>query len=55
MLDNVALLGLVIIILWLTAIGYYFFVSRQQRELSEEIDEVRRLLAEDAEDEEPTR
>jgi hypothetical protein len=54
MFDNVDFLGVVIIILWLAAIGYYFFVSRQQHELSEEIDEVRRLLAEDAEDKEPT-
>jgi preprotein translocase subunit YajC len=40
-LNNLTLLGLLIIFLWLVAYGYYFYVSRKQRDISAEIDELR--------------
>lgn len=40
-MDNLAFLGLFIILLWLVAYGYYFYVSRKQRDISSEIDELR--------------
>jgi hypothetical protein len=43
-LDNLALLGLLIILLWLVAYAYYFYVSRKQRDISAEIDELRDKL-----------
>ena len=43
-MNNLTLLGLLIIFLWLVAIGYYFYVSRKQREISTEIEELRETL-----------
>ncbi|MDX1615960.1 MAG: hypothetical protein R3300_16725 [Candidatus Promineifilaceae bacterium] len=44
MLENLTLLAGLIIGLWIVAVGYYFYVSRKQKELSEEIDELREML-----------
>lgn len=43
-LDNLTLLGIVITVVWLAIIGYYFYVSRKQTEIIEEVDELRNTL-----------
>jgi len=40
-------------VLWLAAIGYYFYTSRQQNEISEEIDQLREMLDSDGDQTEP--
>jgi len=47
--DNLTLLALFIIVMWLAAIGFYFYTSRQQNTISEEIDELRTMLGNDNE------
>lgn len=44
MLNNLALIGIVIIVFWIAAIGYYIYTSRQQKELTNEIEEIREIL-----------
>ena len=48
-MGNLTILAIIIILFWLAAIGYYFYVSRRQDELSEEIDELREALDESGE------
>ena len=43
-MSNITLLGIFIIFIWLAAIAYYFYVSRQQGEIIDEIDELREEL-----------
>jgi hypothetical protein len=43
-LDNLTLLGIIITVLWLVVIGYYFYTSRQQSGIIEDVDELRALL-----------
>jgi preprotein translocase subunit YajC len=43
-LDNLTLIAVFIIVLWLAAIGYYIYLSRQQRELADEIQKLRDLV-----------
>ncbi|MGD2049220.1 MAG: hypothetical protein PVH03_06980 [Chloroflexota bacterium] len=43
-MNNLTLIGLLIILLWLVAYGYYLYVSRKQRDISAEIDELRDKL-----------
>jgi hypothetical protein len=50
-LNNLTLVGLLIIFLWLVAYGYYFYVSRKQQDISAEINELRDEL--DKLDEQP--
>ena len=45
-MNNIAILGLLITLLWLAAIAYYFYVSRQQREISNELEGLRDMLDE---------
>jgi hypothetical protein len=52
-LNNIAILGLGISVLWLFALGFYFYVSRQQNNILNEIDELSQKLDEVEED--PTR
>lgn len=51
-MNNIAILGLGISVLWIFALGFYFYVSRQQRRISDEIDELRQEL-DDEVDENP--
>lgn len=44
MLENLVVVAVVIIVLWLGAMGYYLFVSRQQNELADEIEKLREQL-----------
>ena len=46
MLENLALVAVVIIVLWLGAMAFYFYVSRQQRDLADEIEKLRDQLDE---------
>lgn len=44
MLDNLTLLAVVIIVFWLGALAYFFYTSRQQKEIQEELDILRDML-----------
>jgi hypothetical protein len=46
-LSNLTLVALFIIVLWLAAIGYYLYTSRQQSGISQEIEELRDLLGDE--------
>jgi hypothetical protein len=48
-LDNLTLIALIIMVLWIGAIGYYFYTSRQQNTISHEIDELKEMLGEEGE------
>ena len=43
-LDNLTLLAVVIIVFWLGALAYFFYTSRQQKEIQEELDVLRDML-----------
>jgi preprotein translocase subunit YajC len=49
-LDNLTLLAAIIILFWLGAIAYFFYTSRQQREIQEELDALRQMLENDAQE-----
>lgn len=42
--DNITLIALGIIILWLIAVTFYLVISRQQNSLSDEVKEIEELL-----------
>lgn len=44
MLENLVVVAVVIILLWLGAMAYYLFVSRQQNDLEDEIEKLRTQL-----------
>lgn len=44
MLENLTLLAVVIIVFWLGALAYYFYTSRQQTEIREDLDDLREKL-----------
>jgi uncharacterized membrane protein YciS (DUF1049 family) len=43
-MDNITLIALGIIVLWLIAITFYLIISRQQTSLSKEVNEIEELL-----------
>ena len=43
-MENITLIALGIIVLWLIAITFYLIVSRQQTSLSKEVEEIEELL-----------
>jgi uncharacterized membrane protein YciS (DUF1049 family) len=43
-MDNITLIALGIIVLWLIAITFYLIISRQQTSLSKELKEIEELL-----------
>ncbi len=43
-MDNLTLLAIFITLLWFAVLAYYFYVSRQQRDIAEEIEELRDML-----------
>jgi uncharacterized membrane protein YciS (DUF1049 family) len=43
-MDNITLIALGIIVLWLVAITFYLIISRQQTSLSKEVEEIEELL-----------
>lgn len=44
MFDSLIVVAIVIMVLWLGALAYYFYVSRQQKELGQEIEKLREQL-----------
>jgi preprotein translocase subunit YajC len=45
-MDNLTLIAIVIIVVWLFALGFYFYISRQQKDIVEDMDELRESLDE---------
>ena len=45
-LDNLTLLAIIIIIFWVGALAYYFYISRQQNEIRKDLDALREKLDE---------
>lgn len=48
-LDNLNLLAIFIIALWTAAIAYYFYTSRQQSAIREDLERLRAMLEEETE------
>jgi Zn-dependent protease with chaperone function len=46
MFDSLIVVAILIIVLWLGAMAYYLFVSRQQSDLADEIEKLREQLDE---------
>lgn len=44
MFDSLIVVAIIIMVLWLGALTYYFYVSRQQNELGKEIEKLREQL-----------
>lgn len=44
MFSNIVLVTVIIFILWLAAMGYYLYSSRQQESLEEQVESVQKLL-----------
>lgn len=45
-LDNLTMLAIVIIVFWLGALAFYFYTSRQQRDIRADLDALRARLEE---------
>ncbi|MCI0395447.1 MAG: hypothetical protein L0332_04170 [Chloroflexi bacterium] len=52
MFDNFTVLVVIIILLWMAGLGYYLVVSRRQKELSKDLEELRRMLDETGKEQE---
>ena len=46
MLENLLLIAVVIMILWVGVLAYYLYTSRQQTDLQKEIEDLRDMLDE---------
>lgn len=44
MLDNLTVLAVIIIVIWLATLAYFFYTSRQQTDIRQELDELRKLM-----------
>jgi preprotein translocase subunit YajC len=44
MLDNLVLIAVVIMILWIGVLAYYLVTSRQQKDLQKDIESLREML-----------
>lgn len=44
MLENLTVLAVIIIVFWVGALAYYFYTSRQQDEIREDLDDLREKL-----------
>lgn len=44
MFENLTVLAIIIIVIWIAAFAYYFRMSRRQQELREELDALRAML-----------
>lgn len=44
MFENLVVVAIIIILLWVGAFVYYFYVSRQQNELEDEIEKLKTQL-----------
>ena len=47
MLENLTILAIIIIAVWVLTIAYYFRISRQHKEIRKELDALQALLEED--------
>jgi hypothetical protein len=45
-MDNFVLVAVIVSVLWIAAIAFYFYTVRQQRDIVEDIDELRDKLDE---------
>ena len=48
MFSNILFVTVVIFVLWLVAMGYYLYASRQQESLEDQVDAVQKLLDDSA-------
>ena len=46
MFDNLTVIAIIIIAAWVVTLAFYFYTSRQQREIRQELDELRSLMEE---------
>lgn len=44
MFENLTLLAIIIIVVWLATLAYFFYNARQQQEIRRELDELRELM-----------
>ena len=44
MLDNLSVIAVVLIVLWLAAFAFYIYTSRQQQEIEEELEALKKML-----------
>lgn len=44
MFDNLTLLAILIIVVWLATLAYFLYSSRQQGDIRRELDELRELM-----------
>jgi CcmD family protein len=44
MFENLTLIAIIIIVAWVVTLAYFFYTSRQQSEIREELDELRERL-----------
>lgn len=51
MFDNLTVLAVIIILIWVATFVYYFRMSRRQQELREELDALRAMLDDEEESE----
>jgi len=54
MLDNLAMIAIVLIVLWLAAFAFYIYTSRQQQDIEEDLEALKKMLG-PAETDEPGR
>ncbi|MBE2199552.1 MAG: LapA family protein [Anaerolinea sp.] len=50
MFDNLVLIAVVIILLWLASFGFYLYTSRQHRDLQQAVESLKRQLDVDHDD-----
>jgi preprotein translocase subunit YajC len=49
-MDNLLILAMVIIVFWLGVMAFYFYTSRQSRDLEQDINDLRAMLDEGEEE-----
>ena len=47
MFDNLTLLIIIIVALWVGAFGFYLYTSRQQKDIADELERLQKKLDED--------
>lgn len=50
MFSNLLLVTVIVFVLWLVAMGYYLYSSRQQESLEEQVESVQKLLDDSSQD-----
>jgi len=44
MLDNLSVIAIVLIVLWLAAFAFYIYTSRQQQDIEEDLEALKKML-----------